>query len=112
MKRDNDHVVNYHTKNGVILARDSKEKRYARIQPSYTKDEIIQAMRESPALSYGARGNAEGRLADHADPQPHPSWTRAQQSRNHRQSDSEQEQEQAPWIWTCDKVRRVEVKNL
>ena len=62
MKRDNDHVVNYHTKNGVILARDSKEKRYARIQPSYTKDEIIQAMRESPALSYGARGNAEGRL--------------------------------------------------
>ena len=64
MKRANDHVMNYHTKNGVILARDSKDKRYARIQPSYTKHEIIQAMREAPALSYtGARGNAaEGRF--------------------------------------------------
>ena len=58
MKRENDHVVNYHTKNGIILARDSREKRYARIQPSFTKAEIIQAMRDAPALSYtGGRNN-------------------------------------------------------
>ena len=58
MKRNNDHVLNYHTKNGIILARDSKDKRYARIQPSFTREEIIQAMHDAPTLSYtGGRGN-------------------------------------------------------
>ena len=52
MKRENDHVVNYHTKNGIILARDSREKRYARIQPWFTREEIIKAMDDSPALSH------------------------------------------------------------
>ena len=64
MKRDNDHVINYHTKNGIILARDSRDKRYARIQPSYTRDEIIQAMSDAPALSFtgGGRDATHGRF--------------------------------------------------
>ena len=52
MKRANDHVLNYHTKNGIILARDSRDKRYARIQPLFTREEIIQAMADAPALSH------------------------------------------------------------
>ena len=58
MKKANDHVVNYHTKNGIILARDSKEKRYARIQPWFTRDDIIKAMAEAPTQSVG--GGASG----------------------------------------------------
>ena len=58
MKRDNDHVVNYHRKNGIILARDFRDKRYARLQSSFSRDEIIKAMRDAPALSYsGGRGD-------------------------------------------------------
>ena len=61
MKRENDHVANYHTKNGVILARDSRDKRYARIQPWFSREEIIKAMADAPALSY--RGDAaQGRF--------------------------------------------------
>ena len=55
MKRSNDHVVNYHTKNGIILARDSKDKRYARIHHSFTREEILKAMEEAPALSFTGR---------------------------------------------------------
>ena len=57
MKRENDHVINYHTKNGIILARDSREKKYARIQPTFTRDEIIQAMSGAPALSHSGGRN-------------------------------------------------------
>ena len=59
MKRGNDHVMNYHTKNGIILARDSRDKRYARIQPSFNRDQILKAMRDAPALSFtGGRSDA------------------------------------------------------
>ena len=59
MKRDGDHVVNYHTKNGIILARDSREKRYARIPPRFSREEIVKAMSDVPARSYsGGRGDA------------------------------------------------------
>ena len=61
MKRENDHVANYHTKNGVILARDSREKRYARIQPWFTREEIIKAMADAPALSF-RNDTAQGRF--------------------------------------------------
>ena len=33
-------VLNYHSKNGIIMARDSGMKRYSRIQPWFTEDEI------------------------------------------------------------------------
>ena len=65
MKRENDHVVNYHTKNGIILARDSRDKRYARIQPWFTREEIIKAMTDASELTYygGGRGCApQGRF--------------------------------------------------
>ena len=64
MKRENDHVVNYHTKNGIILARDSKDKKYARIQPSFNREEIIQAMHDAPALSFTGdrRNTSQGRF--------------------------------------------------
>ena len=51
MKQAKDHVINYHTKNGIILARDSRDKRYVRIQPRFTHDEILKAMAEAPTLS-------------------------------------------------------------
>lgn len=61
MKQAKDHVVNYHTKNGIILARDSRDKRYARIQPWFTRDEIIKTMAEAPALSYRGE-SSQGRF--------------------------------------------------
>ena len=57
MKRDDVHVVNYHTKNDIILVRSSRGKRYARIQHSFSRDEVIKAMNDAPVLSYtGNRG--------------------------------------------------------
>lgn len=61
MKHDKDHVVNYHTKNGVILARDSRDKRYARIQPWFSRDEIVKAMAEAAALPRRAEAD-QGRF--------------------------------------------------
>ena len=52
MKREGDHVVNYHTKNGIILARDSRDKHYARIQSWFSRDEIVRAMTDAPELSH------------------------------------------------------------
>ena len=46
--RANQQVLNYHTRNGVILARDSPDKRYARIQPWFSEKEILDAMRDAP----------------------------------------------------------------
>ena len=58
MKQERDHVVNYHTKNGIILARDAREKRYARIHPWFTREEIIRAMADAPILTRsGDRGD-------------------------------------------------------
>ena len=63
MKRANDHVVNYHTKNGIILARNSRDKKYARIHPSFNREEIIKAMQDAPVLSHtgGREDTSNGR---------------------------------------------------
>ena len=45
--RANNTVLNYHTKNGMIFARNSADKRYARIQPWFTEPEIIKAMNDA-----------------------------------------------------------------
>ena len=45
--RANGKVLNYHTKNGMIFARDSADKRYTRIQPWFTEQEIMQAMQDA-----------------------------------------------------------------
>ena len=52
---------NYHTKNGIILARDSRDKRYARIQPWFSREEIIKAMADAAALPQRADTN-QGRF--------------------------------------------------
>ena len=52
-------VLNYHTKNGIILARDSPDKRYSRIQPWFTEQEILDAMKDAPPKSEQA-GNSRG----------------------------------------------------
>ena len=44
-------VLNYHTRNGVILARDSADKRYARIQPWFSEQNILDAMKSAPFRS-------------------------------------------------------------
>ena len=41
-------VVNYHSKNGIIMARSSTNTRYVRIEPWYTRDEIIEATAQAP----------------------------------------------------------------
>ena len=40
-------VLNYHAKNWVILARNCAEKRYARIQPWFSEQEIMEAMNKA-----------------------------------------------------------------
>ena len=64
MKREKDHVLNYHTKNGIILARESRDKKYARIQPTFTREEIIKAMEDAPPLSFtgGRDGTSQDRF--------------------------------------------------
>lgn len=59
--RDDNQVANYHTKNGVIFARNSTDKRYARIQPWFTEQEIINAMNEAP-LKAEKNNPAHGRF--------------------------------------------------
>lgn len=49
--KENKQVWNYHTKNGIILARDSPDKRYARIHPWFTEKEILDAMKDAPPKS-------------------------------------------------------------
>ena len=49
-------VLNYHTKNGVILARNSQDKRYARIQPWFNEKEILEAMHNAPIKTEQGQG--------------------------------------------------------
>ena len=55
-------VLNYHTKNGVILARNSAEKRYARIQPWFCEKEIIEAMNGAPVRPEKSNNPGQGRF--------------------------------------------------
>ena len=55
-------VLNFHTKNGVILARNSSDKRYARIQPWYNEQEILDAMNAAPLKSDQATHPTQGRF--------------------------------------------------
>ena len=43
--REKGNVVNYHTKNGMIYARDSKDKRYSLIEPWFSEGQIIETIR-------------------------------------------------------------------
>ena len=58
--REKELVVNYHTKNGVILARNSTEKRYARIQPWFDEKEIMEAMNTAPVKSERTNNPSQG----------------------------------------------------
>ena len=60
--REKQMVMNYHTKNGIILARNSQDKRYARIQPWFNEKEIIDAMNDAPAKSERAPNHGQGRF--------------------------------------------------
>ena len=51
--RKNRDILNYYTKNGNIMARDSVEKRYGRIQPWYSADEIKSTVQDAPPRSQG-----------------------------------------------------------
>ena len=53
-------VLNCHTKNGVILARNSQDKRYARIQPWFSEKEILEAMNNAPVKT--EQGQGQGRF--------------------------------------------------
>ena len=44
-------VLNYHTKNGNIMARDSTTKRYSRIQPWFSEEEIKATLGNAPLKS-------------------------------------------------------------
>jgi len=46
--RKNKEIMNYHTRNGNIMARNGTERRYSRIQPWYTVDEIRDAVQGAP----------------------------------------------------------------
>lgn len=46
--REGGHVTNYHTKNGMIYARNSRDKKYALIEPWLSEEGIMKAMRDSP----------------------------------------------------------------
>ena len=46
-------ILNYYTKNGNIMARDSADKRYSRIQPWYTVDEIKNTVQNAPVKAQG-----------------------------------------------------------
>ena len=57
-------VANYHTRNGVIMARNDVSKRYSRIQPWYTEDQILEAMHNAPLKRHPNQeeaGQAQGR---------------------------------------------------
>lgn len=46
-------VLNYHTKNGNIMARASADQKYARIDPWSNKDEIISTLQHAPTKTAG-----------------------------------------------------------
>ena len=54
--RKNKEILNYHTKNGNIMARDASNKRYSRIQPWYTPAEIRNTVQSAPLRSQGPQG--------------------------------------------------------
>lgn len=60
--RDNQKVLNYHTKNGVIFARNSSLKRYARIQPWFSEQDIMKAMDEAPVRAEQSGNPGQGRF--------------------------------------------------
>ena len=43
LRRDEE-IANYHTRNGTIYARISTDRKYAKIDPMFTKDEIMQTL--------------------------------------------------------------------
>ena len=45
---ENDQIANYHTRNGTIMARKTKDQRYVPIQPNMTREEIIQVTEQAP----------------------------------------------------------------
>ena len=47
-------VLNYHTKNGNILARAYKDRKYVRVEPWFTENEIITAMENADLRPVGA----------------------------------------------------------
>ena len=47
--REKGKVVNYHTKNGTIYARNSREKKYTQIEPWLTEDDVLKAMETEPS---------------------------------------------------------------
>ena len=51
MKKKNGSVLNFHTRNGVILARDSRDKQYTRIHTWYTEEEILKVMHDAPLMT-------------------------------------------------------------
>ena len=55
-------VLNYHTKNGVILARNAAEKRYACIQSWFGEKEIIEAMNGAPVRPEKSNNLGQGRF--------------------------------------------------
>ena len=46
--REGGKIVNYHTKNGMIYARDSRDKKYVLIEPWLSEDEVIKAVQAAP----------------------------------------------------------------
>ena len=50
-------VANYHTKNGVIMARKTRDQRYVKIQPDMTREEIIRATEQAPTKSQQQTNN-------------------------------------------------------
>lgn len=45
--RSDQEIANYHTRNGNIYARISQDRRYARIDPTATKEEIMQTLKNT-----------------------------------------------------------------
>ena len=45
--RENEELTNYHTKNGNIYARNSRDKRYSLIEPWYTKENIRETLEKA-----------------------------------------------------------------
>ena len=78
--REKNMVVNYHTKNGVIYARNSRDSRYSVIEPWLTEHEIVEVMQggkkqetttrtfmRSQTLDNIPSGRVAGRVSDLSD---------------------------------------------
>ena len=59
--RSDQEIANYHTRNGNIFARISTDRKYAKIEPTYTKEEIMQVLTNTEALPY-RQGQADRTL--------------------------------------------------